>query len=310
MTRKVVTVTLNPALDLTGSLENIILGKVSLVDRGHLHAAGKGVNVAKVLSDLGADVTVTGFLGADNQAAFVETFAAMRAHDEFVRVPGSTRINVKLVETHGRVSDINFPGIEIDSAAIQALTNKLTALCPDNDYFVFSGSLPPGVAPEQLADWISYLTGQGKKVVLDSSQAALEHGIKAKPWMIKPNQDELAELVQRPLTSRDELQSAAQQLANLGIKHVVVSMGATGAMWLSHGQWRTATPPSMELVSTVGAGDSFVAGFCWAAMQSFEAGKQLSFATAISALAVNQIGVGVSDINQVIGLKKQVIMQG
>ncbi|EKO3767266.1 1-phosphofructokinase, partial [Vibrio metschnikovii] len=93
MSMKVVTITLNPALDLTGSMEKMHVGSVSLVQQGSLHAAGKGVNVAKVLSDLGAQVTVTGFLGQDNQEMFCQLFAEIGANDQFIRLPGATRIN-------------------------------------------------------------------------------------------------------------------------------------------------------------------------------------------------------------------------
>ncbi|MCP4326454.1 MAG: 1-phosphofructokinase, partial [Alteromonadales bacterium] len=99
--KKVVTITLNPALDLTGSLDLLSVGSVSLVNKGSLHAAGKGVNVAKVLADLGAQVTVTGFLGRDNEQLFCQLFTEMGAKDAFIRVDGATRINVKLVENSG-----------------------------------------------------------------------------------------------------------------------------------------------------------------------------------------------------------------
>jgi 1-phosphofructokinase len=103
---KAVTVTLNPALDLTGAIDALNVGSVSLVNQGSLHAAGKGVNVAKVLSELGAKVTVTGFLGRNNEEAFCQLFEKMGATDRFIRVDGATRINVKLVENSGQVSDI------------------------------------------------------------------------------------------------------------------------------------------------------------------------------------------------------------
>ncbi|MDF5484591.1 PfkB family carbohydrate kinase, partial [Vibrio parahaemolyticus] len=102
-TNKVVTITLNPALDLTGSVNELNVGSVSLVQQSNLHAAGKGVNVAKVLSDLGADVTVTGFLGKDNPELFHQLFNDINVKNEFVEVKGATRINVKLVEANGNV---------------------------------------------------------------------------------------------------------------------------------------------------------------------------------------------------------------
>jgi len=114
---KVVTVTLNPALDLTGHLQILTKGAVNQVQHCALEPAGKGVNVAKVLAELGAEVTATGFLGIENQAPFCQLFERSNIQDKFIRVQGATRINVKLVESSSQVSDINFPGVSVTAAA-------------------------------------------------------------------------------------------------------------------------------------------------------------------------------------------------
>ncbi len=311
---KVVTITLNPALDLTGHLPSLNVGSVSLAQRGSLHPAGKGVNVAKVLADLGAQVTVTGFLGQDNQQAFQHLFSDINAQDKFIRVSGATRINVKLVEDNGQVSDINFPGMAVDQAAIEQFETCLDKLALDHDYFVLAGSLPPGISAQLCASWIEKLQHMGKRVLFDSSRTALKAGLTAQPWLIKPNDEELAELVGRELTTLQDCQQAAQQLENQGIANIVVSMGAQGVMWLNseakqtHQPWLTSQPPKMQVVSTVGAGDTLVAGLCWGHMQAWPRNEILSFATALSALAVSQVGVGVSDIDQVTQLQQQVVV--
>ncbi|EEX35968.1 1-phosphofructokinase [Vibrio metschnikovii] len=306
MSMKVVTITLNPALDLTGSMEKLRLGSVSLVQQGSLHAAGKGVNVAKVLSDLGAQVTVTGFLGQDNQEMFCQLFAEIGANDQFIRLPGATRINVKLVEQSGQVSDINFPGIHVNEQDIQRFEQRLFQLADDHEYFIIAGSLPSGLSPQRCARWIEQLGLLGKKVLFDSSREALIAGVDAKPWLIKPNEEELAQFVGHPLHSPEECQAAAQQLADKGIANIVVSMGAQGTMWLNQGQWLHAKPPKMPVVSTVGAGDTLVAGLCWGHMQNMDKSSLITFATALSALAVTQVGVGVPDINKVTALQNDI----
>ncbi|MDA9557263.1 1-phosphofructokinase [Vibrio sp.] len=305
-TNKVVTITLNPALDLTGSLAALNQGSVSLVKQGSLHAAGKGVNVAKVLSDLGADVTVTGFLGKDNQELFCQLFEQMGAHDKFIRVSGSTRINVKLVEESGKVSDINFPGVEVNADAIEQFEAELDSLMKTHDYFVFAGSLPRGISAEQCARWVAHLQHNGKRVLFDSSRDALAKGLDSTPWLIKPNDEELAQFVGRHLDTQQDCLDAAESLSDKGIVNIVVSMGAAGVLWLEGNQWLQATPPTMNVVSTVGAGDTLVAGLCWGHMQAFAKEELLSFATALSALAVSQIGVGVPSIEDVTSLQKQI----
>ncbi|MDC5804793.1 1-phosphofructokinase [Vibrio europaeus] len=304
-TNKVVTITLNPALDLTGSLNSLSVGSVSLVEKSNLHAAGKGVNVAKVLSDLGAEVTVTGFLGKDNPELFHQLFDDIQVNNEFVEVQGATRINVKLVEANGQVSDINFPGVHVTQEEIDRFEQTLFRLAETHDYFVLAGSLPGGVSPEQCAAWIEKLHQQGKKVLFDSSKKALRAGIDAQPWLIKPNDEELSDLIGEHLSTSEQCQTAAQTLSNKGIANIVVSMGADGVMWLNQGQWLQAKPPRMDVVSTVGAGDTLVAGLCWGHMQLMPKEDLLRFATALSALAVSQVGVGITSQEELDNIKLQ-----
>ncbi|SMY32230.1 Tagatose-6-phosphate kinase [Photobacterium malacitanum] len=305
---KVVTVTLNPALDLTGSLQSLSLGSVSVVEQGSLHPAGKGVNVAKVLAELGAEVTVTGLLGADNQESFCQLFKAMGATDKFVRVAGANRINVKLVEKNGQVSDINFPGVAVTAANILAFEKTLFELAATHDVFVIAGSLPQGVSADMCANWLEKLHQLGKKVLFDSSKSALATGLDAHPWLVKPNDEELAEWAGQALDTPQQCMAVAETIAAKGITNVVVSLGAKGVMWLNDQGWLHAQPPKMDVVSTVGAGDTLVAGLCWGEINQWSKTQSLQFATALSAVAVTQVGVGVDDIEQVNTIAQHVIL--
>lgn len=279
-------------MDLTGSLSVLTAGTVNLVESGSLHPAGKGVNVAKVLAELGADVTVTGLLGADNQEPFCQLFEQLGVQDAFVRVNGASRINVKLVEQDGRVSDINFPGVEVSADDVAAFEKTLFSLAESHDVFVMAGSLPRGLSPEQCAEWIAALHRQGKHVYFDSSKAALAAGLNASPWLVKPNDEELSDWAGRELTTDEELQTVAEQLAENDIANVVVSLGAKGVMWLNQDGWLRSQPPKMQVVSTVGAGDTLVAGLCWGQLNQWNKEETLRFATALSALAVSQVASG------------------
>jgi len=303
---KVVTVTLNPALDLTGSLEALQTGTVNLIETGSLHPAGKGINVAKVLAELGAEVTVTGFLGENNQASFVALFGSLQITDQFVRVDGDTRINVKIVEKSGQVSDLNFPGVTVGESELAEFEHTLFKLAKTHDVFVIAGSLPQGITPEHCAGWIEALHTAGKKVFFDSSNKALAAGINAHPYLVKPNDEELSALLNLPLTNTDEIKNAAQQLQQQGCENVVISMGENGVLWLDQNGWLKSTPPKMQVVSTVGAGDTLVAGLCWGELNQWDKSQSLSFASALAALAVSQVGVGVEDIDQVETLQKKI----
>lgn len=303
---KVVTVTLNPALDLTGHLQTLTKGSVNQVQHCALEPAGKGVNVAKVLAELGAEVTATGFLGVENEDAFCQLFERINVSDKFIRVQGATRINVKLVEASRQVSDINFPGVSVTAAAIAEFETMLFNLSVDHDLFVIAGSLPIGVTPERCANWITTLQQAGKKVLFDSSNAALSAGIAVQPWLIKPNDEELEHWAKEASVENKTLVEIAEQLANTGITNVVVSLGKEGVMWLNQEGWLQAKPPTMDIVSTVGAGDTLVAGLCWGQLNKWDKKQTLSFATGLSALAVTQVGVGVKDINEVITMSERV----
>ncbi|CAM2901390.1 1-phosphofructokinase [Moritella viscosa] len=305
-TLKVVTVTLNPALDLTGHLQTLAKGSVNQVKHCALEPAGKGVNVAKVLADLGADVIATGFLGIENEAPFCQLFERTNITDKFIRVQGATRINVKLVEANSQVSDINFPGVSVTAAALVEFETMLFNLSLSHDVFIIAGSLPVGVSPEVCANWIEKLQQAGKKVFFDSSNAALSAGLAVKPWLIKPNDEELAHWAASMSQAEKSLTEIAQQLSNTGIANVVVSLGADGVMWLNKEGWLQAKPPTMDVVSTVGAGDTLVAGICWGHLNNWDKEQTLRFATALSALAVTQVGVGVKDINSVFTMSEHI----
>lgn len=304
---KVATITLNTAYDLVGRLQRIELGEVNTVETLGLFPAGKGINVAKVLHDLDVDVTVSGFLGEDNQGDFSQMFQALNLDDKFQRVPGKTRINVKITETEADVTDLNFLGYQISERDWTKFVQDSLAWSKEFDVVAVCGSLPRGVTPEQFTQWLSQLSQNGVKVVLDSSHAALTAGLKANPWLVKPNHRELEAWIGKPLTSLAEIIASAKQLKAQGIANVIISMGAEGSVWLSDHAVVQARPPKCEnVVSTVGAGDSMVAGLIYGISQNWQQAETLAFASAVSAFAVSQSNVGISDRTLVDKILQQV----
>nr|WP_087017360.1 1-phosphofructokinase [Thaumasiovibrio subtropicus] len=293
----IVTVTLNPALDLTGQLAALQVGEVNKVNAAHLRPAGKGVNVAMVLADLGASVIATGLVGKESHAQFSALFAQYGITDAFVDIEGSCRINVKVAEDSGRISDINFPGSAIHPDDLVIFEKRLFMLAEQHTVFVFAGSLPEQLPPETLQRWLTHLSNQGKQVIFDSSGDAFAAGIRALPFLIKPNESELGEYLNAPIDTLAQAKRAAVELSQTGLSHVVVSMGEKGVLWQSAQQTLHATPPAVPIASTVGAGDTLVAGLTFGHLQDWEMEKTLQFATALSAMAVSQLGVGMKDDN-------------
>lgn len=295
---KILTLTLNPALDITVSLDSLRAGQVNRSQAQHSHAAGKGLNVAQVLADLGHSVTVGGFLGRDNLQLFEALIQWRGFADCFVRVAGETRSNIKLVEANGCVTDINGQGPEVDAASRSALMRELLQIAPGHDAVVVAGSLPRGIDPQWFAELLGQLKAQGLKIALDSSGEALRAGLQAAPWLVKPNTDELAEVLGHSVTGRAEQQQAASQLLASGIEHVVVSQGEHGVSWYRAGAALHAQPPQVRVASTVGAGDSLVAGMVHGLLQAELPAQTLRRATAIAAQAVTQVGFGIRDSAQ------------
>ncbi|WP_424406761.1 1-phosphofructokinase [Pasteurella sp. PK-2025] len=311
---KILTITLNTAYDLVGRVKRIDIGEVNQVESLGLYPAGKGINVANVLKDLNADVSVGGFLGQDNQSEFKQMFAKRQLPDYFQSVAGATRINVKITETEADVTDFNFQGYEIQPADWQQFVEHSLRDSQHFDIVAVCGSLPRGVSPEQFADWLKQLSQQGVKVVLDTSHAALTAGLTANPWLVKPNHRELEAWVGHALTDLEAIIAAAKKLQAQGIANVVISMGAEGSIWLSDTQIVQAKPPKCEnVVSTVGAGDSMVAGLIYGLTNQLSQQDTLAFASAISALAVSQTNVGISDqrlITPILEQVKMTLLQG
>lgn len=299
---RILTLTLNPALDLTVRLPRLEPGEVNRSETILTHAAGKGVNVAQVLADLGHLVSVGGFLGEDNPQAFDALIASRGFGDAFIRVPGETRSNIKIAEYDGRVTDINAPGPWVGEQAQKELLKRVEIIGPEFDAVVVAGSLPSGVSPQWFQGLLETLKNLGLKVALDTSGEALRAGLKAGPWLVKPNTEELAEALGH---SAD----AVSQLHQQGVEHVVVSDGAAGVSWFSPGRALHATPPKVSVASTVGAGDSLLAGMLHGLLSGDTPEHTLRRATAIAAMAVTQIGFGISDDAQLAHLQSGVAVR-
>jgi 1-phosphofructokinase len=290
-TQRIVTLSLNPAIDQTARVPNFTAGRVNRVEWEQSDAGGKGVNVASFLADAGIPVAATGFLGSANAEPFVELFARKGIQDRCVRLPGRTRVNVKIVdEAMDQVTDINFPGLAPAPADLDRLLEAIDDLCPGTDWFVLSGSLPAAVPTSIYADLVRRLKGLGKAVVLDASGAPFAAAVGCGPDLIKPNIDELAELVGRPLGSQAEVLAAARTLIDQGVGLVAVSMGADGALFCEGSAALLAIPPAIVVKSTVGAGDAMVAGLVAGTLRGLDLAGRARLATAFSLGTLGEVG--------------------
>ena len=171
---KIVTLSLNPAIDQTARVPEFTAGRVNRVDWEQSDAGGKGINVASFLADLGQSVIATGLLGTANDTPFVHLFERKGIGDCCLRMPGPTRVNVKITDpVLDQVTDLNFPGLAPAAGDLDRLIEAVDALCDEapNDWFVLSGSVPAGVPDGVYADLLLHLKYRGKRVLLDASGA-------------------------------------------------------------------------------------------------------------------------------------------
>lgn len=290
MTARAVTVTLNPAIDLTVRLARLERGHVHRARSAREDAGGKGINVAACLADWGVPAAALGVLGADNDAVFRNLFQTRGVIDECLRVPGATRTNFKFVEDgEGETTDINLPGLVLGAAELDTVSAQLAGLLAPGLPVVLSGSLPEGLPPDTWARLQAQAGAAGARVLLDTSGNALVAALQSDtpPYAIKPNRDELQAWTGQPLTDPGALLSAGQSLLARGIMLVVISMGSEGALFIDHSGALIARPARLAQGSTVGAGDAMVAGITAALLQpgfALDACAQLATAFSMSRL--------------------------
>jgi len=304
---RIATLSLNPAIDQTVRVSNFTAGRVNRVEWEQSDAGGKGVNVASFLADAGHGVAAAGFLGSANVEPFVALFARKGIDDRCLRLPGRTRVNVKIVDpVRDEVTDLNFPGLSPQPADLDRLAVSLDELCGDTDWFVLSGSLPAGVPIDIYGTLVHRLKARGKRVVLDASGPPLAAAVGERPDIIKPNIHELSEMVGRPLEGAAAVLDAARALAAGGVGLVAVSMGADGALFVEADSALLAIPPAVEVKSTVGAGDAMVAGLVAGSLRGLDLPARARLATAFALGALVEVGPNLPPAEVIEGFSAQV----
>lgn len=306
---RVVTVTINPAIDQTVIIPNFTAGAVNRVQSSQMDAGGKGINVASFLADFGQPATATGFLGADNDGIFRRLFESKDIEDRCVRIAGQTRIGVKVSdEALHQTTDINFPGETPTQADIAHLFEILTELAASREWFVLSGSIPRGVSAGIYQEMVQTLAG--KKVLLDTSGEGFRQAVPARPWLIKPNVDELSEYAGKPLDSPAAILDQSHEIMNrYDIHSVVISMGKEGAIFVEGNETVWAVPPPVQVKSTVGAGDAMVAGIVAGKIRGLSLADSARLATAFSITAISHIGHGLPSIEAIQSARERVTIR-
>ncbi|MER5503833.1 1-phosphofructokinase family hexose kinase [Streptomyces sp. NPDC002766] len=279
----ILTVTLNTALDITYRVRGLRPHASHRVSEVTERPGGKGLNVARVLAALGHEVTVTGFTGgATGRSVQEQLTGTPGVVDALVPVGGPTRRTIAVVdERTGDTTQLNEPGPTVTPAEWAAFQEVYEDLLPSMSAVALCGSLPPGVPVGAYAGLVRTARAAGVPVLLDTSGEPLRRGVAARPDLIKPNADELAEL-----TGSHEPLRATQDARRRGARAVVTSLGRDGLLAVTpEGRWR-AVPPTHIHGNPTGAGDSAVAGLLSGLVQSLPWPDRLARAVALSAATV------------------------
>nr|WP_027872264.1 1-phosphofructokinase [[Eubacterium] cellulosolvens] len=284
----ILTVTANPAIDKRYIVRNLLTGEVNRVQRVEMSAGGKGLNVARTAHIAGEEVLATGFLGGHAGEFVQETIKSEGVKEDFVWCQGETRSCINIWDEERKVqTEVLEPGFSVTSSNEDALIAKFEDRIEKAEVAAISGSLPAGCCPELYRKMLEIGEKAGKKVILDTSGEALREGIHYRPFMIKPNIDEIGQLVGRKLhpENREEIYAAADELHEMGIPVVVISLGASGSlMSCQEGVFRAGVP-KIEAVNTVGCGDSMIGGFTVGISRGMSLPECLKFASAVSTAA-------------------------
>ncbi|MFD7320708.1 1-phosphofructokinase [Streptomyces sp. NPDC059875] len=283
----ILTVTPNPSLDRTYEVPALERGEVLRASAERMDPGGKGVNVSRAVAAAGHRTVAVVPLGGAPGALVAQLLAEQGIEVAPVPVAGHTRSNIALAEPDGTLTKVNAPGPELTSEESETILTTVGAYSPAADWIACCGSLPRGLAPEWYAELVTRAHGAGARIALDTSGPSLLAALAARPDVVKPNADELAEAVGRPLATVGDAVKAAEELRQSGAGAVLASLGADGQLLVTaDGIWFGAAEVD-AVRSNVGAGDASLAGFLAAGGEGPEA---LTAAVAHGAAAVQLPG--------------------
>jgi 1-phosphofructokinase len=296
------TITLNPALDRTLWLDRIQDDITNRIEREERFPGGKGIGVSRVLTALGVYNCALGFAGGFHGAELEARLLERGIQCNFTPIEEETRSNIVIHEkSTGRQLLLSSKGPRIFPEELERFCSDLDTI-EDPEMVSIGGSLPEGVKPDIYRTVIRNLSQRGIRVLLDADGEALEAGISAGPYAIKPNLRELSLAVGRNVSGLDEIIDAAGELADKGVELVLVSMGAKGILLVRGRQRILASPPVVQIKNTVGAGDSAVAGFIYGVLKGHDLELSLRYAVAAGTATTLREGTALAEKEDVMRL--------
>ena len=290
----ITTITLNPAIDKTIYVTKLLPHDANRVSKVETDIGGKGINCSRMLKHLGAETKVVTFIGGKTGEFLLSTLEQEDVNVDFVATDKPTRTCIGVEEPSGGApTTFNEPGGPIEHRELVALLEKAKNAARDSSYMVFGGSVPVGINPDIYRVLIQIAATGGAKAVLDADGDAFADGVAALPFMIKPNRDEAERLLGRDFESKGDVARAALELAERGIALVVISLGKQGAIAAYEGIVYDVVPPKVKAVSTIGSGDSMIAGLLFGLEQGMPIDDALRLGCAAGAATAMSDGTDI-----------------
>lgn len=285
------TVTLNPALDRELTVPELIFDKPLGATNLRVDCGGKGFNVSRALAALGEKSIALGFSGGNTGKRLEAELKVLGVTNDLVQITEETRTNVSIVtDDYEHYIKVNEPGPTITPAEQDTLLQKIRNLAKSGDWWVLSGSLPPGVSLDFYATVIKEVQSVGAKALLDTSGDPLRYGCEAIPFLAKPNESEATALTGVKIETIDDVREAAAQIHAIGIETVIISLGRMGALLSDNQRTWLAEPPLIKEHNSIGAGDALIAGLVWGLSHNLHWPLALCWGVACGAAAASLDG--------------------
>ena len=290
------TITLNPALDYIIKSKKLVPNEINTSESEYILPGGKGINVSIILKRLEVESVALGFISSFTGKEIQKLVEKEKVQTDFINLEeGHSRINVKILEDEKETA-INSKGPLVDNKSIEKLYQKLNNL-KENDILVLSGSIPKGIKEDIYEEICEKIKDKNVKIVVDSTKNLLLNTLKYDPFLIKPNHHELGEIFNVQIVNQDLAIEYAKKLQQKGAQNVLVSMGEKGSILLDENgkSYKKAAISNKNVINTVGAGDSMVAGFLagYLKYKNYEDALKLGIASASA--TVNNVFLGTKD---------------
>jgi 1-phosphofructokinase family hexose kinase len=302
----IVTLTINPAVDRTFSVDRLVFeDRAYILDRSEA-AGGRGINASRVIHSFGGKTVAVLTAGGEIGKRIEQLLKNSGFRFEIVRVTTESRVNLTISDKAGLTAKLNEVGAPLSTKELDEARERVAKDITKAHWLMICGSMPPGVRAHYYCELIEMARSKGVHTLLDTDGDALLHALEAKPTVITPNHHEAERLLNRALITRSQILEAVDRIRRMGPESVVLSLGSRGAIGASNGDMLEAVPPRIEALCPIGAGDALAAAFVWAADKKKTFSESLRWGVAAGTATAKQPGMNFATLEQTKAVFKEV----